>query len=105
MVASPVLGEVRIQSDQAIARDILTTCSWQSLTNDHTLMQNQFAQAMFRLAILGQNENDMIDCSMVVPRPIAIASSPHFPPTLHLVNVEAAVRRCSELSYGTWMAR
>lgn len=58
---------MRLQSDFALARDPRTACEWQSMVGDQTLMMNNFKSAMAKLAVVGHNANDLIDCSEVIP--------------------------------------
>lgn len=77
-------GELRLQSDFAIARDSRTACYWQGFVSechsppfdgsiiylaadkqDH--MAASFKAAMAKLAVLGQKRSKLIDCSDVVP--------------------------------------
>ena len=39
------------------------------LTADHTSMVNKFTAAMAKLAVLGHNPNQLVDCSEVIPVP------------------------------------
>ena len=75
-------GEMRLQSDFALARDERTACFWQSFVNEQAFMAASFKAAMAKLAILGHNANDLIDCSEVVPKPKPAVGTPaSFPAT------------------------
>ncbi|KAE9406781.1 manganese peroxidase [Gymnopus androsaceus JB14] len=63
-------GEIRLQSDFLLARHPLTACSWQGMINQEELMASKFKNAMSRLAVIGHNPNNLIDCSAVVPKPV-----------------------------------
>lgn len=52
-----------------LARDSRTACEWQSFVNDHSKLQSAFAAGMAKLAILGQDASQMVDCSEVIPVP------------------------------------
>ncbi|KAK0195899.1 manganese dependent peroxidase 1 [Armillaria mellea] len=80
-VESPIEGEMRLQSDAEIARDFRTACEWQSLMTDHAKLQRVFKDAMLKLSILGHSQNDLIDCSDVIPVPVPLPSTatPHLP--------------------------
>jgi manganese peroxidase len=88
-VASPLpthsgndTGELRLQSDFALARDPRTACFWQGFVNEQEFMANSFRAAMSKLAVLGHNRNDLIDCSEVVPVPKPAVNKPAtFPAT------------------------
>ncbi|OBZ66256.1 Versatile peroxidase VPL2 [Grifola frondosa] len=69
---SPLGGEFRLQSDAEIARDPRTACEWQSFITDHTSMVSKFERVMSKLAVLGHNPADLIDCSEVIPVPAAV---------------------------------
>ncbi|EKM55992.1 uncharacterized protein PHACADRAFT_256991 [Phanerochaete carnosa HHB-10118-sp] len=88
-VASPLpttvgtdTGEMRLQSDFALARDERTACFWQSFVNEQEFMASSFKSAMAKLAVLGHNRNDLIDCSDVIPTPKPAVNTPaSFPAT------------------------
>lgn len=44
-----------------------TACEWQSMVNNQKLMQSNFKSAMAKLAVVGHNPNNLVDCSEVVP--------------------------------------
>jgi cytochrome c peroxidase len=79
-VMSAIQGTLRLQSDDLIARDSRTACFWQDLATNQVSMKDQFGAALFKLSLLGQNENDLIDCSAVIPTPISLVDKPSFPP-------------------------
>lgn len=89
-----MVGEVRLQSDFAIARDPRTACMWQALVNDQQAMQNQFEIAMSQLQLIGQNTLNMTDCTDVIPIPPAlpIGVRPHLPAGFSIGQIEKAVR-------------
>ncbi|KAJ7070455.1 manganese peroxidase [Mycena belliarum] len=66
-------GELRLQSDFALARDNRTACFWQGFVNKQDFMASSFRAAMAKLAILGHNRDDLIDCSSVVPATVKTA--------------------------------
>jgi len=65
----PTEGEMRLMSDFLLARDPRTSCEWQSMVNNQTLMMSNFKAAMEKLAVLGQNTANFVDCSEAVPAP------------------------------------
>ncbi|KAH8110317.1 manganese peroxidase 2 [Phellopilus nigrolimitatus] len=67
----PASGEMRLQSDFAIARSTRTACEWQSMVADQQLMMSNFQAVMARLAVVGHNTNMLVDCSELIPEPIA----------------------------------
>ncbi|EJD05293.1 manganese peroxidase 2 [Fomitiporia mediterranea MF3/22] len=71
----PQSGEMRLQSDFVLARDSRTACEWQSMVANQQLMMQNFQSAMAKLAIVGHNRNQLIDCSELIPSPIAPVSS------------------------------
>ncbi|KAJ7577384.1 manganese peroxidase 1 precursor [Mycena floridula] len=91
-VESPLPGEMRLQSDFAIARDSRTACEWQSFVNNQAKIQSAFKAAMLKMSILGHNEQDLIDCSEVIAQPVALPASDaaHFPAGLGINDVEQA---------------
>ncbi|TDL14166.1 heme peroxidase [Rickenella mellea] len=66
-------GEMRLQSDFALARDSRTACEWQSMVdkfgNNQKLMVTIFKNAMAKMAVTGQDKKKLIDCSEVTPVP------------------------------------
>ncbi|KAF8576337.1 class II peroxidase [Ramaria rubella] len=98
-VASPLpldgpgdnVGEMRLQSDFAIARDPRTACQWQGFVNEQEKMSNAFKAAMAKLAVNGQNTKRFIDCSEVVPVPVPAArGGAFFPATKTKKDVQQA---------------
>jgi cytochrome c peroxidase len=63
-------GEIRLESDFNLARDARTACTWQSFVNEQEKMSNAFKAAMAKLAVIGHNREDLIDCSEAVPEPV-----------------------------------
>ncbi|EMD37387.1 fungal class II heme-containing peroxidase [Gelatoporia subvermispora B] len=88
-VASPLpltsgndTGEMRLQSDFALARDERTACFWQSFVNEQEFMAQSFKAAMSKLAVLGHSRSSLVDCSDVVPAPKPAVNKPAtFPAT------------------------
>nr|Q70LM3.1 RecName: Full=Manganese peroxidase 2; Short=MnP2; AltName: Full=Manganese peroxidase isozyme 2; Flags: Precursor [Phlebia radiata]CAD92854.1 manganese peroxidase precursor [Phlebia radiata] len=70
------VGELRLQSDFALARDERTACAWQSFVNEQEAMATAFKNAVKKLAVLGHNRNDLVDCSAVVPVPKPATGTP-----------------------------
>lgn len=65
----PQSNEMRLQSDFALARDERTACEWQSMVDNQPLMMFNFQTAMSKLAVVGHNPQELIDCSDVIPEP------------------------------------
>ena len=63
------------------------------MVNDQQLMMSNFQSAMAKLAVVGQNVDELIDCSEVIPIPRNLTSSqiPHFPAGKTNKDVEQAV--------------
>ena len=93
-VTSPIAGEMRLQSDHLLARDARTSCEWQSFTNDQEKFAETFPDVMGRLALLGVDQSQLVDCSEVIPiaPPLPDGSQPHFPAGKTSDDVEPAVR-------------
>ncbi|KAG6920086.1 hypothetical protein DXG01_010154 [Tephrocybe rancida] len=100
-VQSPLPGELRLQSDHdnltfgtvtllQIARDARTACQWQSFANNQAKMQSEFAAAMLKMSLLGQNKAKMVDCSEVMPVPPALKSTVHLPAGKVMKDIEHA---------------
>jgi len=81
-------GTTRLQSDNDFARARETSCIWQSFVNNQAQMQKQFADAFFKLSLLGQNQRNLIDCSSVIPQPPTFSGQASFPPTLTRENID-----------------
>lgn len=69
-------GEIRLQSDFALARDPRTACTWQGFINQQQKMASAFAAAMAKLAVVGVDKSTLIDCSDVVPDPVSTQPGP-----------------------------
>jgi len=63
------VGELRLQSDFAIARDSRTACTWQGFIDQQQKMASAFQSAMAKLAVVGQDTSNFVDCTEVVPEP------------------------------------
>ncbi|KAI9463641.1 manganese peroxidase 1 precursor [Lactarius psammicola] len=90
---SPIEGEMRLMSDFLIARDSRTSCTWQSFINNQARMADAFRNAMAKLAVLGQDTSQMIDCSEVIPEPKSLPaehSQSVFPAGFSNADVEQA---------------
>ncbi|KIJ47108.1 class II peroxidase, partial [Sphaerobolus stellatus SS14] len=76
------VGQMRLQSDFALARDPRTACTWQEFINEQEKMSAAFRAAMAKLAVVGQDSRNFIDCSEVVPIPKPAVKKPAtFPAT------------------------
>ena len=76
------VGELRLQSDFGLAHDPRTACFWQGFVDKQEFMAQSFKAAMAKLAVLGHNPDDLVDCSAVVPKPKAGNGKPAtFPAT------------------------
>jgi len=81
---------MRLDSDSAFARDSRTACFWQQFVGNHDVLINQFQEQMFRVSVVGQNTDELIDCSEVIPAQAAPLLTPEafFPPTFSLDDIE-----------------
>lgn len=86
------VGELRLQSDFALAHDARTACTWQGFVNQQEAMMTAFAAAMAKLAVNGQDASTLIDCTEVLPPatpPLAKpATFPGTPVILFIVDQE-----------------
>ncbi|KAA1474284.1 manganese peroxidase 2 [Dentipellis sp. KUC8613] len=89
-VESPLRGEIRLQSDSELARDSRTACLWQGFVNEQAKMTSAFKSAMSKLAVVGHNVNNMVDCSEVIPQTKPVTGSAHFPAGLSHADIEQA---------------
>jgi manganese peroxidase len=92
-VQSPALGEIRLQSDAELARDSRTACEWQSFVDNQAKLKSAFAAVMKKMSLLGQDINDLVDCSEVIPVPADLPANAgaHLLPSLTMDDVEQAV--------------
>ncbi|KZS98192.1 manganese peroxidase precursor [Sistotremastrum niveocremeum HHB9708] len=85
------VGEMRLLSDSNFARDSRTACTWQGFVGQQEKMQTAFAEVMSRLAVIGHNPADLVDCSEVIPPASTVAfKGAHFPATQSQADVEQA---------------
>ncbi|EJC97780.1 manganese peroxidase 1 [Fomitiporia mediterranea MF3/22] len=90
----PAEGEMRLQSDFAIARDPVTACFWQDMINNQQKMMNAFQTSMSKMAILGHDRRGLYDCSEAVPVPKPPVKKPAtFPATKNIKDVEQVCRK------------
>ncbi|KAK7461372.1 fungal class II heme-containing peroxidase [Stygiomarasmius scandens] len=87
---SPLRGELRLQSDELLARDSRTACLWQSFITNHNQMRDAFGAAMLKQSLVGQDKSQLIDCSEVIPTPQAVDTVPHLPAGNTLDDVDPA---------------
>lgn len=68
-----------------------TAYTWQSFVNQQVQMMSAFKNAMSKLAVLGQNTQDLIDYSEVVPAPKPPVGKPaSFPTSTNFDDIEPA---------------
>ncbi|OJT03666.1 Ligninase C [Trametes pubescens] len=63
---SPLTGEMCLQSDHTIACDLRTACEWQLFVDNQPKAQATFQFVFQVLSTLGQNQDDLVDCTEVV---------------------------------------
>ncbi|EIW53199.1 prepropeptide lignin peroxidase [Trametes versicolor FP-101664 SS1] len=97
-VESPLAGEMRLQSDHTIARDSRTACEWQSFVDNQPKAQAMFQFVFNVLTTLGQDQNDLVNCTEVVPIPAPPQGHTHFPAGLSIADIEQA---CAETPFPT----
>ncbi|KIJ46873.1 class II peroxidase [Sphaerobolus stellatus SS14] len=85
------VGELRLQSDFALARHPTTACTWQGFVNEQEKMANAFKLAMAKLAVNGQDTRHFVDCSEVIPTPLPAVKKPAtFPATKTRADIQQA---------------
>lgn len=90
---------MRLESDFAFAHDPRTACQWQLFINNQNLMMASFKTSMNKMAVLGQNVNNLIDCSDVIPNPVApLNKAATYPPGLSKANVQQS---CNQFAFPT----
>ncbi|KAF9064204.1 MnP, class II peroxidase, partial [Rhodocollybia butyracea] len=83
------IGELRLQSDFELAHDERTACFWQSMINQEALMASRFKASMAKMAIIGHDASDLIDCSPVVPKPVPALNKPaSYPATKSFADIQ-----------------
>ncbi|KAF8803334.1 manganese peroxidase 1 [Phlegmacium glaucopus] len=95
-VLSPLVGEMRLQSDFLIARDSRTACLWQAGVNNQQLVTTAFKVVMAKLQVLGQNTKNLIDCSSVVPTSKPFAGPIKYPASFSQADVQIS---CNEFPF------
>ncbi|KAI0089724.1 manganese peroxidase isozyme precursor [Irpex rosettiformis] len=93
MPSSP--NQLRIQSDNDLARDPRTSCIWKSYINNQEKMNRDFVAVMRKLSTLGQDMSKLIDCSDVIPTPKPLPQSRNsavLPPGKTIDDIETPVR-------------
>ncbi|PPQ70153.1 hypothetical protein CVT26_014446 [Gymnopilus dilepis] len=95
-VVSPLHGEMRLQSDFALARDPRTACFWQAMVDDQQRMTSEFKAAMAKLQVLGQDTRKLVDCSDVVPVPKTFTKQIKFPATFSKKDLQLT---CKDLPF------
>ncbi|KAJ7614875.1 manganese peroxidase 2 [Roridomyces roridus] len=88
---TPIKGELRLQSDFALARDPATACLWQGNVNNQAKMAQAFQKSFYKMQSLGQNVAKMTDCSEVIPAAAKLSAAQaqaFFPPTLTSKDVQ-----------------
>ncbi|KAH9083666.1 hypothetical protein EDB83DRAFT_2309606 [Lactarius deliciosus] len=100
-VASPILGEMRLQSDFLLARDSRTACFWQANVNSPTFMRDAFEVEMLKLSLLGQDISTLTDCSDVIPVPAPAQGTEHLPAGSSMKDVQAS---CNLIKFPTLTA-
>ncbi|KAK7688385.1 hypothetical protein QCA50_008758 [Cerrena zonata] len=89
-VSSPLPGEFRIQSDVLLARDPRSACEWQSMIAHHEVMIAKFERVMAKLTALGQNMEELVDCTDVIPIPSKLSRQARLPAGKTMSDVEPA---------------
>ena len=56
-----------IEPDRICGLDPRTACTWQGFVNEQEKMSAAFAKVMAKLAVVGQDTSNFVDCSEVVP--------------------------------------
>ncbi|KAJ7067436.1 putative versatile peroxidase [Mycena amicta] len=103
-VMSALAGELRLQSDHLMARDSATNCAWQSFAGNLAKTQSAFTTAFNKMAIIGHNPANLIDCSDVIPAapPLPANAGPHLPAGQTMNDIEQA---CATAPFPTFTAQ
>lgn len=81
-------GVFRLNSDAGFARDSETACFWQKAVADSGFMTNNFHDQMARMAVIGQNTDNLFDCTEAVPNPPGARRSTRFPAGSSLADID-----------------
>jgi len=94
---------MRLDSDSSFARDPRTACFWQQFVANHDVLINQFQEQMFRVSLIGQNQDDLIDCSEAIPAQATPLLTPiaFFPPSFSLADIEQS---CSDEAFPQFLS-
>ncbi|KAJ6606845.1 manganese peroxidase 3 [Mycena sp. CBHHK59/15] len=101
-VESALEGEIRLNSDAEVSFYSRTACAWQSFAVDQAKMQSEFRAAMAKMAIIGQDRSEMVDCSDVIPVPKPVVGIPHLPAGQTMDDIEQA---CATAPFPTLTAQ
>ncbi|KAJ6512415.1 manganese peroxidase 2 [Mycena sanguinolenta] len=106
-VMSAVAGELRLQSDHLMARDSATNCAWQSFAGNPwnlAAVHSAFPPAFSKMATIGHNPANLIDCSDVIPAapPLPANAGPHLPAGQTQNDIEQA---CATSPFPTFTAQ
>ncbi|KAI0712071.1 manganese peroxidase isozyme precursor [Earliella scabrosa] len=85
-------GVFRFSSDAAIARHPSTACMWQSYIGQDNSLRAAFRRAMKKVSVLGQNPDDLLDCSEVIPVPPPSNASTRYPAGFKPADIEHSCR-------------
>ena len=55
-------------------------------------MMAAFKDAMAKMAVLGQDRSQLVDCSEVIPDPQPVENRPHYPAGFDINDIEQVVR-------------
>ncbi|KAF8803341.1 heme peroxidase [Phlegmacium glaucopus] len=100
-VLAPLVGEMRLQSDFLIARDSRTACIWQNSINKQNDVTADFKAVMAKMQLLGQNVNNLVDCSSIVPTSAPFAGPIKYPASFSEADVEIACTQSAFPSLST----
>ena len=68
-------------------------------TAQQSKMMAAFRDAMAKMAVLGQDRSQLVDCSEVIPDPQPVKNRPHYPAGFDINDIEQAVRIFYSSSY------
>ncbi len=75
-----------------VSHFLMRIISMTVFTDNPALMRSEFKSAMLKLSTLGQDLTQMVDCSEVIPQPLAAsAHGPHLPAGQVMRDIEQAV--------------
>lgn len=95
MITAPLVNGSHSSVSVDTSKASRTIVSHYVLDNQDKL-KSAFSDAMVKLSLVGQNVTELVDCSEVIPQPVAAKGQAHIPAGLDLKDIEQA---CAETPF------